>query len=78
MVQDAAIRQLEIVGEATKRISRDFKEKIPYLPWKDMAGMRDKLIHDYIDVDVWIVYHTAMQDVPQLLEEVTKLIREDQ
>ena len=45
-LQDACIRQIEIMGEATKRISEAFKEKHPEVPWKDMAGMRDKLIHD--------------------------------
>ncbi len=44
--QDAVIRQLEIIGEATKKISKEFKEKYCEIPWSDMAGMRDKLIHD--------------------------------
>jgi uncharacterized protein with HEPN domain len=49
MAQDAIVRQLEIIGEATKRISKDFRNKNPHVPWSDMAGMRDILIHDYID-----------------------------
>jgi len=65
-VQDAVIRQLEIIGEATKKISPEIKEKNTDIPWPDMAGMRDKLIHDYIDVDLWIVWETAKNDVPVL------------
>lgn len=73
MVQDAVIRQLEIIGEATKRVSKEYREQHNHIPWQDMAGMRDKLIHDYIDVDLWIVYRTAKQDVPELLSQITKI-----
>jgi uncharacterized protein with HEPN domain len=62
------------MGEATKRISETFKEKHPEVPWKDMAGMRDKLIHDYIDVDLNIVYQTVAVDIPNLLPVVEKII----
>ena len=55
LVQDAVIRQLELIGEATKRISKEFREKYPNVPWQDMAGMRDILIHDYLNVDIDIV-----------------------
>ena len=71
--QDAVVRQLEIIGEATKKISFDFREKYPNIPWLDMAGMRDRLIHDYIDVDFEIIWKTASEDIPQLkilLEEI--------
>jgi uncharacterized protein with HEPN domain len=56
LTQDAVIRQLEIIGEATKRISKEFRAINPDVPWADMAGMRDILIHDYIDVDLDIVW----------------------
>lgn len=64
--QDAVIRQLEIIGEATKRISTETREKNPEIPWSEMAGMRDKLIHDYIGVDLWIVWETAKSDAPEI------------
>ena len=51
LVQDGVIRQLEIIGEATKRISRELREKTRHIPWADIAGMRDKLIHGYFGVD---------------------------
>ncbi len=71
--QDAVIRKFEIVGEATKRISPDFKKKHDGIPWKDMAGMRDVLIHDYIDVDIWIVWKTVNEDLKQLENELMKI-----
>lgn len=73
-LQDACIRQIEIMGEATKRISEAFKERHPEVPWKDMAGMRDKLIHDYIDVDLNIVYQTVAVDIPILLPVIERIL----
>ena len=66
VVQDAIVRQLEIIGEATKRVSIDYKDRYPQIPWKIMAGMRDKLIHDYIDVDFRMVWSTVKEDIPEL------------
>ncbi len=66
MVQDAIVRQLEIIGEATKKISLDFRNQHQSIPWIDMAAMRDKLIHDYIDVDFNMVWNTASEDIPKL------------
>lgn len=71
--QDAVIRQLEIIGEATKRISKELKEKNTVIPWADMSGMRDKLIHDYIDIDIWIVWETAVKDVPDIKDKLSKI-----
>jgi uncharacterized protein with HEPN domain len=74
-MQDACIRQIEIMGEATKKISDAFKEKYPEIPWKDMSGMRDKLIHDYLDVDLNIVYQTVAIDIPVLLPKIEEIPR---
>jgi uncharacterized protein with HEPN domain len=73
MVQDAVIRQFEIIGEATKRIWKEFRAKHGHIAWSDSAGMRDKLIHDYIDVDTWIVWRAAKEDAPALKKELEKL-----
>jgi uncharacterized protein with HEPN domain len=66
MTQDAVVRQLEIIGEATKRISKELRNMNPQVPWSDMAWMRDILIHDYIDVDIDIVWKTASESIIKL------------
>jgi len=77
LIQDGVIRQLEIIGEATKRLSTEFKNKYPHIPWKDVAGMRDKLIHDYLGVDIDAVWDTVKKDIPILKKEVKKILREE-
>jgi uncharacterized protein with HEPN domain len=74
ITQDAVVRQLEIIGEATKRISQDFRNKNQDIPWTDIAGMRDVLIHDYIDVDFDIVWKTATESIPNLRDLLKRLI----
>jgi uncharacterized protein with HEPN domain len=66
MVQDAVVRNFQIIGEATKRIKPDFKTSHPDIPWKKMTGMRDKLIHDYFQVDLETVWNTITKDIPLL------------
>jgi uncharacterized protein with HEPN domain len=73
MTQDAVVRQLEIIGEATKRISKELRSLNPQVPWSDMAGMRDILIHDYIDVDLDIVWKTASESIINLKKLVQTL-----
>jgi len=77
LIQDGVIRQLEIIGEATKRLSTEFKNKYPNIPWKDVAGMRDKLIHDYLGVDIDAVWDTVKKDIPILKKEVKKILSEE-
>lgn len=74
LVQDAVIRQLEITGEASKNLSSDFKKKHQNVAWKEVAGMRDKLIHDYFGVDLEIVWETIKQDIPFLKTEIIKMV----
>lgn len=73
MVQDAVIRQFEIVGEATKNLSDVFRGRHPFMPWKDLAGFRDKLIHQYFGVDLSAVWQSVVADVPVLLDELMKI-----
>ena len=66
MVQDAVIRNIEIIGEISKRVSNDLKNTYYDIPWREMAGMRDKLIHDYMGVDLDVVWTTIEVDIPRL------------
>lgn len=66
-LQDAVIRNFEIVGEATKKIDNTIKSKYVSVPWKQMAGMRDKLIHDYFGVDINVVWETVQNIVPIII-----------
>jgi uncharacterized protein with HEPN domain len=70
MVQDAVIRQIEIVGEASKRLSPGFKDTHPEIPWKDIVGMRNKLIHDYMGVDIDAVWDTIGKDIGFLKRQI--------
>ena len=75
--QSAVIRQLEIIGEATKRISATIKKKYAQLPWKEMAGMRDKLIHDYPEIELPVVWKTANEDIPDIKKQIEDIIKGD-
>lgn len=70
----AFVRSLEIIGEATKQISAEFRAQHPELPWRVMARMRDRLIHDYGGVDYGLVWQTSTEDVPPLLRQVGQIL----
>jgi len=72
--QYAVIRAFEVIGEATKNLSRDLRKRNPQVPWKTIAGMRDKLIHQYFGVNLDVVW-TAVQDrIPQLKREIKTIL----
>lgn len=73
----AVVRALEIVGEATKQIPAELKGRYPHLPWRDMAGMRDKLVHNYFGVNLEVVWETATQEAPALEAEIRTLITQE-
>ena len=74
MVKDAVERNFEIIGEAVKNLSEDFRNKYPNIPFKQIAGMRDKLIHDYFGVDYEIVWKTIKDKLPQFNTDIINLI----
>lgn len=74
LIQDAIIRKIEVIGEASKFISKETKDKNPKIPWKDVVGMRDKLIHAYFGVDLDAVWKTVKKDIPSLKKEIGKLV----
>lgn len=75
--QDAVIRNLEILGEAVKNLPPGFTERYPEIPWRFIAGMRDKLIHHYLSVSLEIVWETVQSDIP-VLREWLKGLKEEQ
>jgi uncharacterized protein with HEPN domain len=74
LIQDGVIRQFEIIGEATKHLSPETCSLAPAVPWKDMAGMRDKLIHQYFGVDISAVWESVLQDMPLVKKEVERIL----
>jgi len=68
------IRNFEIIGEASKKLSDDIKSTYPLVPWKSMAGMRDKLIHDYFGVDLDIVWDTIQNFIPKLNAQIEEIV----
>jgi uncharacterized protein with HEPN domain len=77
-LQDAVIRRIEIMGEASKRISQSTRESHPEIPWSEMAGMRNLMIHDYDDVDLDIVWDTLQHDLPHLITVLEPLVPPEQ
>lgn len=72
--QDAVIRNLEIIGEAVKNVSQSLRAKYPDIPWKQIAGMRDEMIHEYFGVDLEIVWNVVVKDLPTLKEKIDQLL----
>ena len=77
-LQDSVIRRLEVVGEAAGRITPRFREQHATIPWREMIGMRNRMIHRYDDIDLEIVWNTARESIPMLLELIEPLTPGDQ
>jgi uncharacterized protein with HEPN domain len=75
LVQDGVIRQLEIIGEATRHLSNEIKQMDDAVPWQDISDMRNKLIHDYFGVDIDTVWITAKEDIPVIKKQIEVIIK---
>jgi len=74
LLQDGVVRQLQVIGEACKLLSGDIKADNPQVPWGDIAGMRDMLVHQYFRIDLKKVWGTLKNDVPELKKAVEKIL----
>ena len=70
----AVIRCLEVVGEAVKKIPNSIRDEHPEMPWREIAGMRDKLTHEYFGIDIETIWDTIKEDLPTLKEAVLRII----
>lgn len=76
LIQSAVMRKIEIMGEASKNLKDTFKRRYNLIPWKRIAGMRDKLIHQYFGVDVERVWEVTQKDIPLIKEQIYKIVKE--
>jgi uncharacterized protein with HEPN domain len=74
--QDAVIRRIEIIGEAVKSISRDTRNKFPHIPWREIAGMRDIVVHEYFGVSIDMIWRVAINEIPELKKDIEQIISE--
>ena len=76
LIQDGVVRNLAVIGEATKNLSSELRQTNPAIPWRQIAGMRDVLIHDYLKVNFSRVWLTVSTDLPDLRTTVTRLLNQ--
>lgn len=76
MLTLSLVRLLEIIGEAASRVSKEKQERIPEIPWRQMIGMRNRLIHAYFDIDLDFIWQTVTEDLVPLIAELEKVLSE--
>lgn len=73
----AFVRSLEVIGEATKYLPEEFRKKYSHIPWREIAGMRDKLIHEYFGVSYTIIWETVEKDIPKLKNQIEEIMKKE-
>ena len=76
LIQDGVIRELEIIGEASRNLSNDLCQSHPETPWKQIIGLRNRVIHAYFDIDLLAVWEIVTEDLPTLKEQVKQILEE--
>ena len=76
MMQDAAMLQIEIIGEATNSISEEFQEKHDEIPWMQMRALRNRIVHDYRGINLNVIWDTVQNDLPALKRQVQEILGE--
>jgi uncharacterized protein with HEPN domain len=74
MINFVVVRALEIVGEAAKRLPMSLRNQYPHIPWREMAGMRDRIIHGYDTVDLEVVWEVVTEDIPQVKPQLRQIL----
>ena len=74
LIQNWMIHHLQIIGEAAARVTQDFREQYPEIPWTQIVGMRNILVHNYFGVDTEIVWSVVENDIPQLKENIKQIL----
>jgi uncharacterized protein with HEPN domain len=74
-LQHAVVRCIEIIGEASSRISKECRDSNPQVPWVDIVAMRNRIVHAYYDIDIAVVWKTVTEDLPAMLPEIQGIVR---
>ncbi len=77
MMIDAVLMNIAIIGEAAKKVPDEIKESYPEIPWKEISGMRDRIIHDYFGIDIEIVWQTVIKDIPYLKNTIKQIYKKN-
>ena len=73
----AVIRAIEVMGEATKKVPKGIREKYPYVPWREIAGTRDVLVHEYFGVNLRVIWKTVMDDLPSIIPLLEQILADE-
>jgi uncharacterized protein with HEPN domain len=74
LLQDGVVRQLEIIGEASRNLSSDFRDRHPKIPWRQIIGLRNRVIHAYFEINLDIIWEVVLNDLPNLKKELENLV----